>query len=230
MKKFIYFLFAFTFFAVMKTNAQVTIGATSNPNVTLEIVGKPTDNTVADGLIIPRITGDQLVAKVITGGKYADVTTFEGTLVYVTSAPTTAQTGVLKNVKAPGYYYFDKAKNCWKGIASTDNLTEWFYMPPYPINTEAGENKTIDLYQAYAWSILGEENETGFAIKSAGAPDFSTLQPVLSATDFYYFVVGYDPELFTNISITAAGVLKYTIPTTAVADDESYITIVFARK
>jgi hypothetical protein len=230
MKKITYFFFAFTVLITAKMNAQVTIGSTANPNVTLEIVGQPGTASIADGLIIPRMTGAQLKAKVEeeTYGP-ANSATFDGTLVYITE-PVSNANGVLEYVKSPGYYYFDKSDNKWKGIINSKNATQWFYMPPVPINTEIGVNKTIDLYAKYKKTIEGSE-ETGTTVKSGNdVPEFSTLQPVLIASDFNYYVVGYDPGLFSNISISSDGVMTYTIANNAVADDESYINIIFVRK
>jgi len=44
-------------FAGFFIKAQVGIN-TSTPQATLDVNGKPTDNTVLDGIIAPRITGD----------------------------------------------------------------------------------------------------------------------------------------------------------------------------
>ena len=43
-------------------SAQVGVG-TADPKATLDVTGKPTDVNVVDGIIPPRITGDQLRAK-----------------------------------------------------------------------------------------------------------------------------------------------------------------------
>lgn len=42
--------------------SQVGIGTTT-PVTTLEVKGAPTNTTIADGLILPRLTGNQLRAK-----------------------------------------------------------------------------------------------------------------------------------------------------------------------
>lgn len=81
--------------------SQVGIG-TETPNATLDVVGKPTETTALDGIIAPRITGDQLRAKTYT-------TDQTGALVYVTAADTTPA-GQTINVITPGYYYFDGTK------------------------------------------------------------------------------------------------------------------------
>jgi hypothetical protein len=229
MKRYIYFLFAFIMLIITKMNAQVTIGSIANPNVTLEVVGQPGTTEVADGVIIPRMTGNELKAKV-DAETYVNEAVFEGTLIYITEAisPITNATGALEYVKTPGYYYLDKADKKWKGVANTGNAVQWFYMPPIPINTEVGDDKTINLYAEYKNSVEG--SSSGPAVRSDGAQVFSDIQPVLTAKDFNYYVVGYDTDLFSKISISDEGVMQYTVAATAIADDESYINIIFVRK
>lgn len=57
---------------------------TTNPQATLDVLGKPTVTTSLDGIIPPRLTGDQLGAKTYT-------TTQTGAVIYVTAAKSTSQ-------------------------------------------------------------------------------------------------------------------------------------------
>lgn len=81
---------------------------TSTPHITLDINGVPNDTTKFDGVIAPRITGSQLVAK-----NYGVLQT--GAIVYVTAIPTVL-TGQVINVSQVGYYYFDGT--VWKSFAN----------------------------------------------------------------------------------------------------------------
>jgi uncharacterized Ntn-hydrolase superfamily protein len=81
---------------------QGTVGInTTTPASTMDVVAKNTDLAVVDGVIAPRLTGNELKAK---DAVYLAAQT--GALVYATAAasPTTSKT---INVKAAGYYYFD---------------------------------------------------------------------------------------------------------------------------
>lgn len=60
MKKHV-FILAFLF-ATIQIFSQVGIN-TTEPKATLDIVGKPSESNVLDGLIVPRITAIQLKAK-----------------------------------------------------------------------------------------------------------------------------------------------------------------------
>lgn len=87
-------------FLSVNVYSQVGIN-TESPKATLDVLGKPTVATAADGVIAPRLTGDQLKAK--DNVYLADQT---GTLVYVTKAVTTASVKTAK-VDKPGYYMFN---------------------------------------------------------------------------------------------------------------------------
>ncbi|MDN3691223.1 hypothetical protein QWZ06_02595 [Chryseobacterium tructae] len=82
-------------------SAQVGIN-TDKPQVTLDVVGFPSDINKLDGVIAPRLTGVQLKAKNYTAAH-------TGAIVYVTSTET-APTGQTVDVITPGYYYFDGTK------------------------------------------------------------------------------------------------------------------------
>lgn len=89
--------------------AQVGIG-TENPSATLDIVGKPGVATAIDGLLPPRLTGDQLKAKDAMYGSNQN-----GIIVYVTAAVGTS-TSKTANVTTPGYYYYNASNNVWTTI------------------------------------------------------------------------------------------------------------------
>lgn len=112
-------LFIFLCLSAVFSTAQVGIG-TQDPKATLDIVGSPTDASVMDGVILPRITGNQLAGK-----SYG--TAQQGAVVYVTAAAT-ALTGQVAHVNAAGLYYFDGA--VWRkveGNASNSNNSAAVY-------------------------------------------------------------------------------------------------------
>lgn len=86
-------------------SAQVGVN-TNAPHATFDIVGKPADTSAIDGVIAPRLTGDQLKSK---DNLYTALQ--DGTIVYVTIPLTVSQTtNKTVNVLEKGYYYFDLSK------------------------------------------------------------------------------------------------------------------------
>lgn len=112
-------LFTVAILASAVSFAQVGIN-TPTPKATLDVVASPSDITKIDGLIAPRLTGNELKAK---DNLYTTDQT--GTIVYATAAanPTTSKT---LNVTEPGYFYFDGAS--WVKIASgaATGTEPWF--------------------------------------------------------------------------------------------------------
>ncbi|MGE4512794.1 MAG: hypothetical protein AB7E26_03115 [Chryseobacterium sp.] len=86
----------------MTAFAQVGINNTS-PKATLDITAKTTDGSKPEGLIIPKLSGDNIhtaTANAVYGAAQ------KGLIVYASSADTNP-TGATANITAAGYYYFD---------------------------------------------------------------------------------------------------------------------------
>jgi len=93
--------FLFLAVANMQINAQVGIN-TQNPAATFDITAKTTDGSKPEGMLAPRLTGNQIQA---ADAQYNN-TFHKGMIIYAT-APTTAPAGKTVNITAEGYYYFD---------------------------------------------------------------------------------------------------------------------------
>jgi len=141
-------------FAGFFIKAQVGIN-TSTPQATLDVNGKPTDNTVLDGIIAPRITGDQLRAKTYTAAQ-------TGAMVYVSTADT-APAGQTIDVTTAGYYYFNGTKWVTYSSAASVNL--------YNTDGTLTANRTVTLadksltfdntYQRTLWGQYGGIIQSG---------------------------------------------------------------------
>jgi len=81
----------------MSVIAQVGIN-TPTPQGTIDAVGKPTDSSVLDGVIPPRLTGAQLKTKTYTAAQ-------TGAFVYITAADPSPSGQTIK-VTLPGTYFF----------------------------------------------------------------------------------------------------------------------------
>ncbi|MGE8536628.1 hypothetical protein KYG33_00910 [Chryseobacterium sp. D764] len=137
--------------------SQVGIN-TDAPKSTLDVVGKAADTSSLDGIIAPRITGNQLRAKVYT-------TDQTGVLVYVTAADT-APSGQTVDVISIGYYYFNGIK--WKSTGSDINI--------YKANGSLAGTRTLSLNsnvlnftgtdQKTFWSADGSINQNNLLSSS----------------------------------------------------------------
>ena len=94
----------FTISVLVSGAAYSQVGIdTETPKATLDVKGKPSDLTKADGIIAPRLKGSELKSKdaLYTADQKAS-------LVYVTEALASADTtSKTVNVTSIGYFYFD---------------------------------------------------------------------------------------------------------------------------
>ena len=118
MKSFLFSLLALSSLSIV---AQVGIG-TKQPNATLDVKGKPNDNSIIDGIIPPQITKDQLIKKKYIQNNQTEGygTNQLGALIYVTDI--NLPIGVteimqVEEIQTPGMYVFDGTK--WKSVSST---------------------------------------------------------------------------------------------------------------
>ncbi len=93
------------------TRGQVGIN-TETPEATLEVVGKPTDINHFDGIIPPRVTGDQLALKFYSNSK-------KGAIVFVTKPPLNLTKQVV-NITEAGPYFFDG--KMWNKLIESQDL------------------------------------------------------------------------------------------------------------
>ncbi|WP_312196136.1 hypothetical protein [Epilithonimonas vandammei] len=208
MKKIIYLIgLISTFYA----HAQVGINTTS-PATSFD-VAKSSVATVADGVLVTRISGEELKAKDATYGNNQ-----HATLIYVTSIPTTTSPKT-SNIKSPGFYYYDNTISKWVGAFRNNNFPKFFYMPSVLVNTSTLGAKSMDLYNLY----YNQFNSP--PVKSSGSVGSI---PTLPKNELEYYVTYYDTSLMNNVSITADGVMSYNV--IGNASDASFMNIVFVVK
>ena len=187
--------------------AQVGINQ-NTPKTSLDLA-KSSVQTQADGLTIPRLTGNELKAK---DNNY----TFEqnSALVYVTAAPTTTSTKTMY-VTSPNFYYYHAGLEKWMVY----NHPKFFFMPSVTFDTTTTGTKEKDLYQLYYDQHTSPQKFNPSALGKV---------PVLGRTDLEYFITYYDTTVFSNLSITNDGKLTYTIINNAT--DSTFLNIVFVVK
>lgn len=92
-------------------SGQVGIN-TANPITSLDIVAKRTDGSTAEGILPPRLSGDEIKA-----GDAQYVNSHAGTIVYAT-APVNVASSKTANLTSSGLYYFDG--NVWQKMMPGD--------------------------------------------------------------------------------------------------------------
>ena len=205
MKKFFVLVLIISVFTV-KNQAQVKIGDTDSPQrgVILELQS----DTL--GFLPPRVS---LLGPLRPNPLPVHV---QGNVVYNLNATDSLKVGLYYNTGARWVYL------------STSLAKPWFYMPSIVIDV-SGTGGTIDLYAEYIKQLNTNSGVGSLVINSTGAP-IKALTTVPAAGDLYYYVTAYDDRVFNPPSITAAGVMTYTIKTGVAADDATYMNIVFVEK
>jgi hypothetical protein len=158
-------LCAALFAASFTTVAQVGVGNT-DPKATLDVTGDAADTASLDGIIAPRLTGDELRAKTYTADQL-------GAIVYATVADT-APAGQTVNVTEAGYYSFDGTE--WVRFASAvapfEPAVTVYVDTPDPANaTKHGE----EVYWIYDDTTMGCIVNPDFVDNAALADDAANL-------------------------------------------------------
>lgn len=146
MKKLIFSAALFT--AAFATAQNTGIGTTA-PKATLEVTGNAASATVADGVMAPRISRSQLIAK--TGYGAAQT----GAILYVTDTSGTTNAATT-DVTAAGYYYFNGTK--WVQLYDSVSGKNLYTADGTIVNT-TGNVRTVTLPDPVE-SILFTRNST----------------------------------------------------------------------
>lgn len=127
---------------VIDSNQNVGIG-TSSPTVNLEVKGNPTVTTSLDGVIPPKLTGDQLKAKTYTVAQ-------DGALVFVTEPASEINlTNQTENVNMVGLYYFDGPTLKWFYQGNNPLVTNFRSTTGQPLNLTSFEDQVV----TFAWRL-----------------------------------------------------------------------------
>lgn len=220
MMKKIFLLTFLTALFVFNAQGQVTIGSGEVPHEKAlldlkEGTGANNDES-AKGLFLPRVNLESAVDFFGTNDHQ------EGAVVYNRS--TSAITVAVADRVSPGFYYNNGTR--WEKLAL--GYTNWFYMPSISIPTGAttpdGTTEKIDLYAEYKKQFDGSQVATYKA--SNGAP--AVIPYIPEATDLYYYVTYYSPDVFQIIEIAEDGEMEYKV--IGAATDCSYVNVVFVLK
>ena len=241
-------------FAMSFTLAQAQVGiGTTTPKATLDIIGNGADKDVIDGVIAPRVTGDQLRAK-----NAVYTTAQNGAIVYVTAADS-APAGKTVKVTSPGYFYYyhpegSTVEGIWERM---DSSSKFFYMPSVALPTTAVDprlertnalydssfslNTTENVYKVDLYNIFKKQFEKPVASSALTDTEIAdldcTTNPtkglcgfVLSKDKYEYYVTFIDQTLFSDVIVTTNGELFYKVDPTKVIRTGSFMNVVLKVK
>ena len=200
-------------------NAQVTIGSNKHPEnfSVLELISNN-----ERGLRLPQLTNTQRDAMQAKFGAYA-ATEALGLMIYNTD---------------------NSCTEVWTGTewicTSSNSLAEAIWLPSFNLpwatitNDSATEYETVDLFNdIYQPAFGGTLSSAPTYFTSEGADVaivVSGHEPAANlATDFYYVITQYDPEIIEIQSLTKTGVLTYKklVP---VPPHNAFMKILLVRK
>lgn len=172
---------------------------TPDPKATLDIAASPSDLTKVDGVLAPRLTGNQLKAK---DGLYLAAQT--GSIVYVTAAavPTTTKT---VNITTGGYYYFDGA--VWQKLANGAAAEPWNVEGTTSPATANSEN----IYQTGNVAIGTPYPTTGVSLDVRGAVHLGSGHSASATIGLHSLVSGSNNIAETEFSAILGGSGNKTI-------------------
>lgn len=186
--------------------AQVGVNNAA-PQATMDITGHPSDNSKIDGVIAPRITGEQLKSKdnLYTAAQ-------DGTIVYVTQPLTADQTtNKTANVVNKAYYYFDAARG---------TSGQWVVMThQYPVVASGAVSGSANTGNPVTVSSVNSSNGTAtlvtksFTLTKPGLVTFTFSIPITNVTlaDGSTLSGGSSKLMAANVFLTGPGFNNYLI-------------------
>ncbi|MDR6159757.1 hypothetical protein QF023_003273 [Chryseobacterium sp. SLBN-27] len=153
--------------------AQVGIN-TNTPKSTLDVTAKTTDGSRAEGLIAPRLTGDQIQA-----GDAQYGVAQKGNIIYATSVPTSPSSKTA-SIVAEGYYFFDGT--IWQplgGGAASGDTTNDAWINDTTNNMVKLVTKADGTGRTAGTEFIAKDN--GQVGLGTAAPDASALLDITSA-------------------------------------------------
>lgn len=200
----------------------------SSPKATLDIVKNPTNVNLPDGIIAPRLTGDQLKAKDALYIKTTSTVDGQtGTVVFVTTSVTGTPVGKTINVTSPGYYYFDG--DVWKKLndSVTPTTTTFTNSRPGAVKIAMNQSSFLTLNGTQAYGLLmqnspstnvnptyvtgvypggvsnGSPSDIVKVVAGSGANNYALLEAPINGNGNFYrlnmsFIMGNNPPAATR--------------------------------
>lgn len=180
-------------------NSQVGINNTS-PKATLDITAKTADGTKPEGVIAPRLSGDEIkMADSMYGSDQM------GTFIYATS-PVTVPSTKTENITSPGYYFFDGT--IWRKFTEPASTGSTFV--PYVVASGL-ESSTVNITNTYTKlnftvSSINDGNwdsaSNTYTVAKTGFYEisFQAIMKASTSSNSFNWVLSYSGSLYTLAS------------------------------
>jgi hypothetical protein len=128
----------------------------------------------------------------------------------------------------PGLHYNTGTR--WQRLRAT-TAANWFYMPTIELEVTPG-TYTVDLFYNFnrQFSPMSAGGRKVVSSRTNISNFKQTLVDWRTATDFYFYVILSDDDVFSNVSITENGILEYTIKPTAIVSERTFMNIIFVER
>ncbi|WP_294241688.1 hypothetical protein [uncultured Chryseobacterium sp.] len=226
-------LFILTVTAVaLSALSKGQVGINNNtPKATLDVTAKTTDGSRPEGIIAPRLTGDQIKS---ADAQYGPAQ--KGAVVYATAAVSATSTKTI-NISMDGYYYFDG--NVWQKMISGND--------PYPGSFSYGDIKYATQSSDHnGWVLLdgrpinaltATQQSTAVSLGfSLSLPDASNVYPVqngqpigsIAGFNTRFIAQNQLPNITPSVNVSASAgtpagsILVNGVTSTMLADNHSH--------
>ena len=182
-KKLLFSLLSFYFILNYGQNKNIGIN-TTDPKTTLHINANST-GTVAEGLIIPRLTGDQIKNMPVT-------TTENGMMIFATSGAA-SPSGTAININSEGFYFWNSVNNVWEKLNANPANTAWALSGNTATATSfLGTTNNIDLQFKRNNTLIGKlsTNNVSFGSRALNSATTGIYNNALGGSALYYNTSG----------------------------------------
>ncbi|WP_080777541.1 hypothetical protein [Chryseobacterium phocaeense] len=156
------FLFTILFSGIVQSQIGIN---TKDPSATLDVQITP-NRTLAEGIISPKLSGEELKLK---NGSYGNDQ--NGAIVYVTSIPNVPENKTI-NVTKPGYYYYDSVVEKWISMQGVTGTTAYAASESVKLNGSSFERSEL------TGDITAMQNSNITSVKALQGTAVSAKKPV----------------------------------------------------
>jgi hypothetical protein len=216
------------FWGYVHMNAQVSIGVSAPPvaaallDLKDRVAGADTLSANSGGLVLPRVSlVDKTTLEPFIGTNDTEWEISNRDKTKHDHIGLTVYNLIDNALFDKGIYVWSGSE--WKSIQLSSN---YIYLPSFNLEWNATSVNLFNIYKQNLDFATNSKYKSSTGVLRVAFPEFSE-----NATDFYYVVTYYDPNVLTINSITSNGLMSYTKnPSLKLPPEGSFINIVLIRK